>query len=152
MTFRECRFFQNHRVALARCRTKALTLKYFRSSITGLSDWLSTLRRVRYLTRRKTRFWPLVKRYQTGFPPAGSRSKVSDSLTCHLPPSPSFLAQTPFLFPLLFSFFLTGARFLWGYRVKFPFNSAFELLVGIASQRLLVTLNRVFEVVINVMS
>jgi len=61
----------------------------FRSSITWLSDWLSTLRRVRYLTRRKTRFWPLVKRYQTGFSPAGS---IIKGLKCN--------ALFHFIFPL----------------------------------------------------
>ena len=75
-------------------KCKGSRIEEFRSSITWLSDWLSTLRRVRYLTRRKTRFWPLVRRYQTGFSPAGSLSKVSDSITFHHPPSPSFLAQS----------------------------------------------------------
>jgi hypothetical protein len=71
--------------------------KDFRSSITSLSDWLSTLRHACYRTQRKTRFRPLVRRYRTGFSPAGSLSKVSDSITFHLPPSPSFLAQSPFI-------------------------------------------------------
>ena len=50
-----------------------LPRKVFRRSIAWLSDSLSTLRRVRYLPRRKTRFRPLVRRYRTGFPPAGFR-------------------------------------------------------------------------------
>jgi len=48
-------------------------------------------------TQRKTHFRLLVRCYRAGFSPAGSRSKVSDSITFHLPPSPSFLAQSPFL-------------------------------------------------------
>jgi hypothetical protein len=54
-----------------------LPRKVFRSSIAWLSDSLSTPRRVRYLPRRKTRFRPLVRRYRTGFPPAGFLRKVS---------------------------------------------------------------------------
>ncbi len=65
----------------------------FRSSITWLSDSLSTLRHARYLTQRKTRFRSLVRRYRTGFSPAGSQSKVSDSHHVNHPPPPSFLAQ-----------------------------------------------------------
>lgn len=74
-----------------------LSQRDLRSSITWLSDSLSTLRHVRYLTQRKTRFRPSVKRYRTGFPPAGSQSKVSNSHHVNLPPPPSFLAQSPFL-------------------------------------------------------
>ena len=55
-----------------------LPRKVFRSSIALLSDSLSTLRRVRYLARRKTRFRPLVRRYRTGFPPARFLRKVSE--------------------------------------------------------------------------
>jgi hypothetical protein len=54
-----------------------LPRKVFRSSIAWLPDSLSTPRRVRYLPRRKTRFRPLVRRYRTGFPPAGFLRKVS---------------------------------------------------------------------------
>ena len=90
--------FQNYRMAPARCKTKALTMN-FRSSITSLSDWLSTLRHACYRTQRKTRFRLLVRHCRTGFSPAGSLSKVSDSITFHLPPSPSFLVQSPFLDP-----------------------------------------------------
>ena len=69
----------------------------FRSSVTWLSDLLSTLRSDRYQSQRKTRFWPLVRRCQPGFPPGGSLTKVSDfnSHRYH-PPLPSFLAQSPF--------------------------------------------------------
>jgi hypothetical protein len=45
----------------------------FRRSIAWLSDSLFTLRRDRYLTRRKTRFQLLVKLYWTGFSPARFR-------------------------------------------------------------------------------
>lgn len=45
----------------------------FRRSIAWLSDSLFTLRRVRYLTRRKTRFQLLVRLYWTGFSPARFR-------------------------------------------------------------------------------
>jgi hypothetical protein len=64
-----------------------------RSSITWLSDSLSTLRHARYLTQRKTRFRPSVKRYRTGFPPAGSLPEVSNSHHVNHPPPPSFLTQ-----------------------------------------------------------
>src|SRR5262249_5967010 len=47
-------------------------------SIAGLSDSLSTLRRLGYPSRRKTRIQPLVRRYWTGFPPAGLQRKVSE--------------------------------------------------------------------------
>ena len=50
-----------------------LPRKVFRSSIAWLSDSLSTLRRVRCLPRRKTRFQLLVRLYWTGFPPARFR-------------------------------------------------------------------------------
>ncbi len=50
-----------------------LPRKVFRRSIAWLSDSLFTLRRASYPTRRKTRFRPLVRRYRTGFPPAGFR-------------------------------------------------------------------------------
>jgi hypothetical protein len=43
---------------------------------------------------RKTRFRPLVRRYRTGFPPAGFQRKVSDLLPTSLPPFPSFLSQS----------------------------------------------------------
>ena len=91
--------FQKRRVVPARGSTKTLT-RNFRSSVTWLSDLLSTLRSDRYRSQRKTRFWPLVRRCQTGFTPAGSLSKVSDfnSHRYH-PPSPSFLAQSPFSSP-----------------------------------------------------
>ena len=45
----------------------------FRRSIAWLSDSLFTLRRVRYRTRRKTRFQLLVRLYWTGFTPARFR-------------------------------------------------------------------------------
>ena len=45
----------------------------FRRSIAWLSDSLFTLRRVRYLPRRKTRFQLLVRLYWTGFSPARFR-------------------------------------------------------------------------------
>ena len=92
--------FQKRRVVPARGSTKTLT-RNFRSSITSLSDLLSTLRSDRYRSQRKTRFWPLVRRCQTGFTPARSLSQVL-AFTSHrcLPPSPSFLAQSPFCLPL----------------------------------------------------
>lgn len=70
-----------------------------RSSITWLPDSLSTLRHARYLTQRKTCFRPLVKRYRTGFRPAGSQSKVSNSHHVNRPPPPSILAQSPLVLP-----------------------------------------------------
>jgi hypothetical protein len=71
-----------------------LPRKVFRSSIAWLSDSLSTLRRVRYLPQRKTRFRPLVRRYRTGFPPAGFLRKVSDLLPYISSPFPKLcLAQ-----------------------------------------------------------
>jgi len=79
---------------LLRERQRLSQNENLRSSITWLSDWLSTLRHVRYLTQRKTRFRPLVRRYRTGFPPAGSQSKVSNSRHVNPPPPPSFLAQS----------------------------------------------------------
>ena len=63
-----------------------LPRKVFRRSIAWLSDSLSTLRRARYLPRRKSRFRPLVRRYRTGFRPAGFLRKVS-GLTRKLPAS-----------------------------------------------------------------
>lgn len=63
-----------------------LSQRDLRSSITWLSNSLSTLRHARYLTQRKTRFRPSVKRYRTGFPPAGSQSKVSNSHHVNHPP------------------------------------------------------------------
>ena len=76
----------------------------FRSSVTWLSDLLSTLRSDRYRPQCKTRFWPLVKRYQPGFTPDGSLPKVSDfnSHRYH-PPSPSGLAQSLFSSPCIVS-------------------------------------------------
>jgi len=50
-----------------------LPRKVFRRSIAWLSDSLFTLRRPGCPVRRKTRFQPLVRRYWTGFPPAGFR-------------------------------------------------------------------------------
>ncbi len=50
-----------------------LPRKVFRRSIAWLSDSLSTLRQVRYLPQRKTRFQLLVRLYWTGFPPARFR-------------------------------------------------------------------------------
>ena len=47
----------------------------FRRSIAWLSDSLFTLRRDRYLTRRKTRFQLLVRLYWTGFTPARFRER-----------------------------------------------------------------------------
>ena len=69
-----------------------LPRKVFRRSIAWLSDSLSTLRRVRYLPRRKTRFRPLVRRYRTGLstrkvPMKGFKAVSNTSL----PPFPSFL-------------------------------------------------------------
>jgi len=54
-----------------------LPQKVFRRSIAWLSDSLSTLRSAGYPAPRKTRFRPLVRRYRTGFPPAGFLRKVS---------------------------------------------------------------------------
>ena len=42
--------------------------------------------------RRKTRFRPLVKRYRTGFPPAGLLRKVSDLYSTFHPPFPRLLS------------------------------------------------------------
>ncbi len=50
-----------------------LPRKVFRRSIAWLSNSLFSLRRASYPTRRKTRFRLLVRRYRTGFPPAGFR-------------------------------------------------------------------------------
>ena len=70
---------------------------------------LSTLRSDRYRSQRKTCFWPLVRRYQTGFTPAGSLTKVSDfNSHRHHPPLPSFLAQSPFSLPKGFRFQFTS--------------------------------------------
>jgi hypothetical protein len=55
------------------CEQQRLPRKVFRRSIAWLSDSLSTLRSAGYPTPRKTRFRPLVRRYRTGFPPAGFR-------------------------------------------------------------------------------
>jgi len=90
-------FFRATAWPLLRERQRLSRGQDFRSSITWLSDSLSTLRHAGYLTQRKTRFRPLVKRYRTGFPPAGSQSKVSNSHHVNPPPPPSFLAQSPFL-------------------------------------------------------
>jgi hypothetical protein len=54
------------------CEKQRLPRKVFRRSIAGRSDSLSTLRRLGYPSRRKTRFQPLVRRYWTGFDPQGS--------------------------------------------------------------------------------
>src|SRR5262249_5288086 len=62
------------------CEKQRLPRKVFRRSIAGLSDSRSTLRRLGHPSRRKTRFQPLVRRYWTGFPPAGLRWKVSECL------------------------------------------------------------------------
>ena len=71
-----------------------LPRKVFRRSIAWLSDSLSTLRRAGRPVRRKTRFQPLVRRYWTGFPPAGFRRKVSECFV-HLSLLPqACLAQT----------------------------------------------------------
>src|SRR4051812_34477258 len=43
---------------------------------------------------RTTRFRPLVRRYRTGFPPAGFHRKVSKLCPTSHPPFPSFLAQS----------------------------------------------------------
>jgi hypothetical protein len=55
------------------CEKQGLPRKVFRRSIAWHSDWLSTLRRPGCPVPRKTRFRPLVRRYRTGFPPAGFR-------------------------------------------------------------------------------
>jgi hypothetical protein len=55
------------------CEKQGLPRKVFRRSIAWHSDWLSTLRSPGYPDPRKTRFRPLVRRYRTGFPPAGFR-------------------------------------------------------------------------------
>src|SRR5262249_61842562 len=62
------------------CEQQRLPRKVFRRSLAGRSDSRSTLRRAGYPDRRKTRFQPLVRRYWTGFPPAGLRWKVSECL------------------------------------------------------------------------
>jgi hypothetical protein len=98
-TFTTSICFQSNRMAPARGTTKALAIIDFRSSITWLSDSLSTLRHASYRTQRKTRFRPSVKRYRTGFPPAGSQPEVSNSHHVNHPPPPSFLAQSPFRSP-----------------------------------------------------
>src|SRR5262245_29515036 len=54
------------------CEKQRLPRKVFPRSIEGRSDSLSTLRRLGYPSRRKTRFQPLVRRYWTGFDPQGS--------------------------------------------------------------------------------
>jgi hypothetical protein len=72
-----------------------LPRKVFRRSIDGF--WTGCLRfavRVAHAPR-KTRFRPLVRRYRTGFPPAGFRRKVSELFpTSSHPPFPSFLSQS----------------------------------------------------------
>ena len=76
------------------CEKQRLPRKVFRRSIAWRSGSLSTLRRLGYPVRRKTRFQPLVRRYWTGFPPAGSLRKVSECFLHLNPPLPSFLAQS----------------------------------------------------------
>src|SRR5262245_49047527 len=61
------------------CVKQRLPRKVFRRSIARLSDSLSTLRRVSYPTRRKTRFQPLVRRYWTGFYPQGSNERFQSA-------------------------------------------------------------------------
>ena len=61
------------------CEKQRLPRKVFRRSIAWLSDSLSTLRRVSYPTRRKTRFQPLVRRYWTGFDPQGSNERFQSA-------------------------------------------------------------------------
>ena len=60
-----------------------LPRKVFRRSIAGLPDSLSTLRRLGYPIRRKTRFQPLVRRYWAGFSPQGSYGRFP-SASLHL--------------------------------------------------------------------
>ena len=55
------------------CEKQRLPRKVFRRSIAWLSDSLFTLRSAGCPAPRKTRFRPLVRRYRTGFPPAGFR-------------------------------------------------------------------------------
>ena len=55
------------------CGQQRLPRQVFRRSIASLSDSLPTLRRGRYLPRRKTRFQLLVRLYWTGFSPARFR-------------------------------------------------------------------------------
>ena len=74
-------------------KQQRLPRKVFRSSIAWLSDSLRTLRSARHHAPRNTRFQPLVRRYWTGFTPAGFQRKVSDLHPTSHPPSPSFLAQ-----------------------------------------------------------
>ena len=95
--------FQSNRMAPAKGTTKALARQDLRSSMAWLSDWLSTLRRPGYPVPRKTRFRPLVRRYRTGFTPAGSLSKVSNSHHVNHPPPPSFLAQASWRNPVFFA-------------------------------------------------
>ena len=57
------------------CEQQRLPRKVFRRSIAWLSNSLSTLRRLGYPIRRKTRFQPLVRRYWTGFHPQGSNER-----------------------------------------------------------------------------
>src|SRR5262249_32852168 len=57
------------------CEKQRLPRKVFRRSIAWLSDSRSTLRRLGYPSRRKTRFQPLVRRYWAGFYPQGSNGR-----------------------------------------------------------------------------
>jgi len=96
---RMCATIRNNRTAPAKGTTKALANKDFRSSITWLSDSLSTLRSDGRPPPRKTRFRLPVRLYRTGFPPAGSLSKVSDSchvMSCQSSPSAKLLGAIPF--------------------------------------------------------
>ena len=96
---RMCATIRNNRTAPAKGTTKALARKDLRSSITWLSDSLSTLRSDGRPPPRKTRFRLPVRLYRTGFPPAGSLSKVSDSshvMSCQSSPSAKLLGAIPF--------------------------------------------------------
>lgn len=65
------------------CVKQRLPRKVFRRSIAGRSGSLSTLRRLGYPSRRKTRFQPLVRRYWAGFYPQGPYGRFQ-SVSLHL--------------------------------------------------------------------
>ena len=60
---------------------------------------LVTSRNARFASGRCGHRAQQGRRYRTGFPPAGSQSKVSNSHHANLPPPPSFLAQALFAPP-----------------------------------------------------
>ena len=61
------------------CVKQRLPRKVFRRSIARRSGSLSTLRRLGYPIRRKTRFQPLVRRYWAGFNPQGSYERFQSA-------------------------------------------------------------------------